>query len=85
MAEKTYVADVAFESVKVNDTIVSEETPRLAALLGAGYLHEMSGPVYAVTRTEEDDSDLLERFEEADVVEVSTTPVKHGRRPRTVE
>lgn len=76
--EKTYKADVAFEAVRRGDIIVSEETQRLTALLGAGYIHEVSGPVYAVTDVREDDlrdedvePELLERFEDLDVVEVA--------------
>lgn len=89
MRKKTYVADVAFESVAVGDKIIAEPTQRLEALLGAGYLHEMSGPVYRVEKTnagpEEDsgeDAELLERFEDEDVVETSTTPVASKRRTR---
>lgn len=74
--EKTYVAGVAFEAIAYNDVIVAEPTSRLEALLGAGYLHEVSGPVYAVSPVEagpaddaEEDTALLERFEDADVVE----------------
>lgn len=89
MAEKTYVADVAFESVAVGDKIISEETQRLSALLGVGYIHEMSGPVYAVTDVEfkaaltgdDDENDLLETFEEQDVVETGE-PVASKRRTR---
>ena len=74
MAEKTYVADVAFESIRRGQVITSEETERLAALLGAGYIHEMNGPVYVAHADDyqaEDDTDeeLLEHFEEQDVVE----------------
>jgi len=89
MVEKTYVADVAFESVRRGQVIVSEETERLEALLGAGYIHEMSGPVYATSAVDEKDSEdeeseseLLEHFEDLDVVEVSTEPVASRRRTR---
>jgi hypothetical protein len=94
MAEKTYVADVAFESIKYRQTIVSEETDRLTALLGAGYIHEMSGPVFKVGSADylksaagdwiddSDEKELLERFEDLDVVEVSTEPVASKRRTR---
>jgi hypothetical protein len=87
MAEKTYIADVAFESVKLGQVIVSEETERLTALLGAGYIHEMSGPVYAISDwvDDVDDKELLERFEDLDIVEVSTEPVKRGQRPKAAE
>jgi hypothetical protein len=89
MAEKTYVADVAFESIKYRQTITSEETERLTALLGAGYIHEVSGSVYATSvvrenniEDEESESELLERFEDLDVVEVSTVPVASKKRTR---
>lgn len=85
MDKKTYVADVAFESVRRNQLIVSEETERIAALLGAGYIHEMSGPVYAVSPVDQDDDSdtkLLERFEDLDVVEVMEEKPKRGRKPK---
>lgn len=84
MAEKTYIADVAFESIGRGDVIVSEETQRLTALLGAGYIHEISGPVYEVSdwADEAGDKELLERFEDLDVVEVSTEPVASKKRTR---
>lgn len=87
MAEKTYVADVAFESVKLGEVIVTEETQRLTALLGAGYIHEMGTPVYAAGdwMDDADDKELLEHFEDLDVVEVSTEPVKRGRRPKAAQ
>jgi len=87
MAEKTYIADVAFESIRLGEVIVAEETERLTSLLGAGYIHEMSGPVYAESDWVDDagDKELLERFEDLDVVEVSTDPVKRGRRPKVVQ
>lgn len=82
MDAKTYVADVAFESVRRGQVIVSPETERLTALLGAGYIHEISGPVYATSTgdwvDDADDSELLERFEELDEVEVAEKP-KRGR------
>jgi len=79
MVEKTYVANVSFEAIQVGDWLVAEETPRLAALLGAGYIHEMTGPVYVAEPIEADvdEDDAAERFEEMDVVE---SPAKRGRR-----
>lgn len=91
MDEKTYVADVAFEGIRYKQTITSKETERLSALLGAGYIHEVSGPVYAESAESDGDwvddsgdSELLERFEDLDVVDVVVAKPRRGR-PRKVE
>lgn len=87
MAEKTYVARVAHENVKVGQRVVTEPTPRMEALLGAGYYTAdevalvVDAGVIAGADAEAEDTELLERFEELDVVEVA--PERPRRRRNT--
>lgn len=78
MAEKTYVAVVAHENVKVGAQVTVEEgsSPRLESLLGAGYYYvkNVAWPVVevevaALEADDDTDRSLLERDEDQDVVE----------------
>jgi hypothetical protein len=83
MAEKTYQVDVSHESMAAGDRFVSKETPRLAALVGVGYMHEVEAYAQVDDWVDEaDDAQLLERFEDLDAVEVLGEPVASKRRTR---
>lgn len=84
MAEKTYVARVAHENVKVGQRVVTEPTPRMEALLGAGYYTAEEAALVADIEMSDwvddaEDTELLERFEELDVVEVVTAKPRRRR------
>lgn len=80
--EKTYVAVVAHEGVRVGQLVTVEETPRMEALLGAGYyfVKNTAYPIvdqeFAALEAEDDGADkaLLERDEEQDMVEKPKRP-----------
>lgn len=81
MNEKTWQVDVSFEGMRMSDRFTAEETPRLAALVGAGYLHEVT-PVYEPAEEDADEGgELLERFEDQDEVETLPQP-RRGRRAK---
>lgn len=84
MTEKTYVALVAHENVKFRQRVVTEPTPRMEALLGAGYYTAEEVALVADIETADwvddaADTELLERFEELDVVEVVVERPKRRR------
>lgn len=87
MTEKTYVAVVAHEGVKLKQKITTEPTPRMEALLGAGYyaaeIQAVAAEPAADWVDDAEDSELLERFEELDVVEVVVEKPKTKRIPRS--
>lgn len=84
MTQKTYTAVVAHEGVKRGQRVTTEPTPRMEALLGAGYYtaEEVALVVDIADTNADDDIDhsLLERFEELDVVEVVATPRRRQAR-----
>lgn len=90
MVEKTYVVAVAHENMKLGQQVTVEEghAARLESLLGAGYYYvkNVAWPVVEVRAAELEqdgdwvddasDKELLERFEDLDVVEVVTDKPK---------
>lgn len=86
MAEKTYTVVVAHEAMKVGQKVTTEPTPRMEALLGAGYYHasDISWPMPVAEPVADwvddaGDTELLERFEDLDVVEVVAAKPKRRR------
>lgn len=94
MAEKTYVVAVAHENMTVGQTVIAEPTSRMEALLGAGYYYvkNVAYPVVEVRVAsleqaqdwvdDASDTELLERFEELDMVEVITKKPKRTASPK---
>lgn len=85
MTQKTYTAVVAHEGVKRGQKVTAEPTPRMEALLGAGYYTAeevaLVSDVAETTAADDDiDHSLLERFEEHDVIEVVATPRRRQAR-----
>lgn len=81
MAKKMYRAILAFESVRLNQVLVAKETERIVALVRSGYLKEVTETGDPIVDLIDDggDNELLERFEELDVVEVVTAPTAKRR------
>lgn len=88
MSDKTYVALVAHEGIKVGQVVITEPTPRMESLLGAGYYLAVDAlwpePEKLVwedsDESDDNDGELLERDEDQDVVEVVEVKKRRARR-----
>lgn len=78
MENKTYRAAIAFESLKVGARFTAPATERVVALLGAGYLEEVTGPAYVAHADESDTTD------DADAAEEKESAVAKRRRRSAV-